>query len=52
MGAPQGSSLDAPRGTGQANMVPSLRLDAGMSGMAKNLMLIYVTISACMHHVM
>lgn len=47
MGAPQGSSLDAPRGTGQANMVPSLRLDAGMSGMAKNLMLMLQFLYAC-----
>ena len=32
MGAPQGPSMSAQMGTGQANMVPRLRLDADVSG--------------------
>ena len=32
MGASQGHSISSPRGTGQANMVPRLRLDGDVSG--------------------
>ena len=32
MGATQGHSISSPRGTGQANMVPRLRLDGDVSG--------------------
>lgn len=32
IGASQGPSMSAPRETGRVNMVPSLRLDAGISG--------------------
>ena len=32
MGATQGHSIRSPRGTGQANMVPRLRLDGDVSG--------------------